>query len=95
MVKEPLCDVPIITHVIQSHVPTAEMASNIGSELKYILPHDSSSSFYALFSELEKRKEDLKISGYGASITTMEEVFIKYVLFCHKKKLSLFLFEII
>lgn len=86
MVKEPLCDVPVITHVIQSHVPTAEMASNIGSELKYILPHDSSSSFYALFSELEKRKENLKISSYGASITTMEEVFIKYVLFLSLKK---------
>ena len=30
-----------------------------------------------MFEELEKRKSDLGIASYGASITTMEEVFMK------------------
>ncbi|XP_035208285.1 ATP-binding cassette sub-family A member 3-like isoform X2 [Stegodyphus dumicola] len=77
MIKEPSCEVSVITDLILSHVPNAEMSSNIGSELKYVLPHESSYLFHGLFSELEKKKEELKISGYGASITTMEEVFIK------------------
>ncbi|GFT89233.1 ATP-binding cassette sub-family A member 3 [Nephila pilipes] len=77
MVKEPSCDVSAVTNLILHYVPTAEMSSNIGTELKYILPHDSSHLFPALFSEIEKRKNELKVSGYGASITTMEEVFIK------------------
>ncbi|XP_055951893.1 phospholipid-transporting ATPase ABCA3-like isoform X2 [Argiope bruennichi] len=77
MVKEPSCDVSAVTNLIQLYVPNAEMLSNIGTELKYLLPHDSSHLFPNLFSEIEKRKNELMISGYGASITTMEEVFIK------------------
>lgn len=77
MVKKHNCDVSAITNLIAQYVPTAEMSSNIGTELKYILPHDSSHLFPALFSEIEERKNELKITSYGASITTMEEVFIK------------------
>ncbi|CAL1288325.1 unnamed protein product [Larinioides sclopetarius] len=77
MVKKPSCDVSAVTSLIQLYVPNAEMLSNIGTELKYLLPHESSHLFPDLFSEVEKRKKELNISGYGASITTMEEVFIK------------------
>ncbi|KAG8175444.1 hypothetical protein JTE90_026867 [Oedothorax gibbosus] len=77
MVKERSCDVSVITRLIKYHVPNAEMSSNIGTELKYVLPHENCKLFHALFSELESRKEELNISSYGASITTMEEVFIK------------------
>ena len=41
-VKEPLCDVPAITHLITQHVPEAKLQSNIGAELTYILPKNSS-----------------------------------------------------
>jgi len=33
-----------------------------------------------MFAEIEKEKESLGILGYGASVTTMEEVFMKLVI---------------
>ena len=49
----------------------------LGAELSYILPRESSRNFSTLFSELETRRKELGIASYGASMTTMEEVFMK------------------
>lgn len=35
--------------------------------------------FELLFAELEMNREELGIASYGASVTTMEEVFLRYV----------------
>ena len=48
--------------------------------MSYILPNDSVSTFPQLFAELEESKDSMGILGFGASVTTMEEVFMKYVL---------------
>ncbi|KAF2983683.1 hypothetical protein EK904_002055 [Melospiza melodia maxima] len=40
-------------------------------------PSPSSGRFEALFTELEQRREELGIASYGASVTTMEEVFLR------------------
>ncbi|CAM1313391.1 ABCA3 (predicted) [Pycnogonum litorale] len=77
LIRSPLCDTEIVSRLITDHVPNAELESNMGAELSYILPHESSEHFQNLFQEIEDRKEELGINGYGASITTMEEVFIK------------------
>ena len=45
--------------------------------MSYILPNEATGKFEELFTELETRKSDLGIAGYGASVTTMEEVFLK------------------
>ena len=45
-VKEPLCDVPAITHLLTQHVPEAKLQSNIGAELTYILPKSRSAVSY-------------------------------------------------
>lgn len=37
-----------------------------------------SSRFELLFAELEMNREELGIASYGASVTTMEEVFLRY-----------------
>lgn len=50
---------------------------NVGAELSYILPDDKVSAFPDLFSQLESKKDELGIAGFGASVTTMEEVFMK------------------
>ena len=42
-----------------------------------MLPNEASSQFEELFTVLDKSREELKVSSYGASITTMEEVFIR------------------
>lgn len=45
--------------------------------MSYSLPDTKSSLFPEMFQELEDRKVELGIASYGASITTMEEVFMK------------------
>ncbi|XP_002739960.1 phospholipid-transporting ATPase ABCA3-like [Saccoglossus kowalevskii] len=77
IVKLPGCDVEQITDIVRHHVPDGQIGSNIGAELSYILPSESSCNFEALFTELEMQKTSLGIGSYGASVTTMEEVFLK------------------
>ena len=42
-----------------------------------MLPNEASAQFEELFTVLDDSREELKVSSYGASITTMEEVFIR------------------
>lgn len=77
IVKKPDCVVQNINTLVTSIIPKAELESNVGAELSFILPHNSSSKFPRLFSQIEERKEQLKIASYGASVTTMEEVFLR------------------
>ncbi|KAG1683898.1 ATP-binding cassette sub-family A member 3 [Nymphon striatum] len=77
LVKDSTCKVETIADLVTEFVPKSEMESNMGAELSFILPHESSPNFQALFQNIEDNKVALGISSYGASITTMEEVFIK------------------
>ena len=49
----------------------------LGLELSYVLPSEQSKNFEALFTDLEENKIEYGISSYGASVTTLEEVFLK------------------
>ncbi|XP_072453663.1 phospholipid-transporting ATPase ABCA3-like isoform X2 [Notamacropus eugenii] len=77
IVKGPACNPEEITCLIFSHVPTATVESNVGAELSFLLPKESAYRFESLFTELEERQTELGIASYGASVTTMEEVFLK------------------
>ncbi|XP_029334989.1 ATP-binding cassette sub-family A member 3-like isoform X1 [Mus caroli] len=77
MEKEQYCDVDNIIAMIQQHVPGAVLENNIENELSFILPKKYVSRFETLFTELEMRQKALGIASFGASITTMEEVFVK------------------
>nr|XP_060642190.1 phospholipid-transporting ATPase ABCA3 isoform X1 [Anolis sagrei ordinatus]XP_060642191.1 phospholipid-transporting ATPase ABCA3 isoform X1 [Anolis sagrei ordinatus] len=77
MVKEPCCNLGEISRLIYHYVPKATLESNAGAELSFILPKESTHRFEALFTELELRREELGIASYGASVTTMEEVFLR------------------
>ncbi|XP_043567483.1 phospholipid-transporting ATPase ABCA3 isoform X1 [Chiloscyllium plagiosum] len=77
IVKQPHCKVANITALVKSLVPNAVLQTNAGAELSYILPSESTDRFEDLFSQLEMKKKKLGIASYGASITTMEEVFLK------------------
>ncbi|XP_071508675.1 phospholipid-transporting ATPase ABCA3-like [Diadema antillarum] len=75
--KSSACDVDAVSQVVKEHVPGAQMENNVGAELSYILPEESVGQFEGLFSQLEEQKGPLGIDSYGASVTTMEEVFLK------------------
>lgn len=77
MVKSENCNVEIVTSVVKQYVGGACLENDVGLELSYILPKEESSQFESLFSHLEKHKQELGIDSYGASVTTLEEVFLK------------------
>ncbi|KAM6957907.1 LOW QUALITY PROTEIN: phospholipid-transporting ATPase ABCA3 [Aplochiton taeniatus] len=77
IVKDALCNVSEITRLVHMYVPNATLESSAGAELSYILPKESTSRFELLFAELEMNREELGIGSYGASVTTMEEVFLR------------------
>nr|XP_054765010.1 phospholipid-transporting ATPase ABCA3-like [Lytechinus pictus] len=66
-----------IQHLIKSKIPNASLESRVGSEIGYILPRESSSTFKDLFTQLEDERGPLGIDSFGVSVTTMEEVFMK------------------
>ena len=76
--KQEGCDVDAITERIHRVIPDARVDQNHGAELSYVLPNENVTKFEALFSDLQQNKELLKISSYGASQTTMDEVFLRY-----------------
>uniref|UniRef100_A0A8C4X0D4 ATP-binding cassette, sub-family A (ABC1), member 3b n=1 Tax=Eptatretus burgeri TaxID=7764 RepID=A0A8C4X0D4_EPTBU len=76
VVKRAEADVAWINKLVQSHIPDAELARNAGAELAFILPTSSTHMFVWLFTELERRREELGITSYGVSVTPMEEVFL-------------------
>ena len=53
--------------------------SAVGSELRFILPRDSKRNFENLFVDLEQNSDKLGVNAFGVSVTTMEEVFMKYL----------------
>ncbi|XP_072454007.1 phospholipid-transporting ATPase ABCA3-like [Notamacropus eugenii] len=75
--KELHCDAQEITQVVLQYIPNATLESEFGAELSFVLPKESTNRFEALFTELENRKKDLGIASFGASVTTMEEVFLR------------------
>ena len=77
IVKESCCDVQRITELIRKSIPEVSVNQNVGAELTYLLPSDKSHLFQQIFEELEQNRRALGISSYGASVTTMEEVFIR------------------
>ncbi|XP_075880377.1 phospholipid-transporting ATPase ABCA3 [Nelusetta ayraudi] len=77
IVKDALCNVSEITRLVHLYVPDATLESSAGAELSFILPKESTSRFELLFAELEMNRDELGIASYGASVTTMEEVFLR------------------
>ncbi|XP_055264789.1 phospholipid-transporting ATPase ABCA3-like [Moschus berezovskii] len=77
MEREPHFDLEKIYAIIQSYIPDAVLESYFGAELSFILPKEHAHRFEALFNDLEMKKEELGIANFGASISTMEEVFLK------------------
>ncbi|XP_012944277.1 ATP-binding cassette sub-family A member 3 [Aplysia californica] len=77
IVKGDGCKVEEITQIVRSIVPGSDYEGEIGSEIRYSLPDDQNALFSTLFTELESRRDELGISGYGNKATTMEEVFLR------------------
>ena len=74
----PVCpaDLTAVGRVVRRHVPEAVFLESIGQEITYILPYSGArdGTFALLFKELDLATEDLGLTSYGISDTTLEEV---------------------
>lgn len=66
-----------MTALLQKYINGLKIESEIGAELTYNLPDEFSMNFEEMLTELDTRSEELALNGYGISITSLEEVFMK------------------
>eukprot|EP00002_Diphylleia_rotans_P011892 TRINITY_DN2339_c0_g1_i1.p1 TRINITY_DN2339_c0_g1~~TRINITY_DN2339_c0_g1_i1.p1 ORF type:complete len:1630 (+),score=380.69 TRINITY_DN2339_c0_g1_i1:63-4952(+) len=77
MVKNVGCQEDVVTNFLKRFNQGIAVMSNVGAELSYVLPQSSVGVFGSLFEGLETHKDQLQIDGYGLSVTTLEEVFLR------------------
>ncbi|XP_069511178.1 ATP-binding cassette sub-family A member 9-like [Ambystoma mexicanum] len=70
------CNAEEITSVVKYHIPSARLSRQHEQEMIYTLPFDNIDSFPELFSDFDTRLGH-KITDYGVSMTTLEDVFLK------------------
>lgn len=79
IVKQSSSELDPILNLVYLLVPNASARNDYGEEIRIFLPFDSINFFAKLFEELEVRSNDLGITSFGVSVTTMEEVFFRLV----------------
>ncbi|GLD97436.1 hypothetical protein PINS_up006120 [Pythium insidiosum] len=72
-----VCNDSDVINFISAYVPNAQVLSNVGSEIAFQLPLESSREFATMFGDLDLNLSSLGLLSYGVSVTTLEEVFIK------------------
>ena len=67
-----------INDLVMSIIPSAKLNSHINLEISFVLPTEESGKFSRLFETLEDKKDELGIVNVGVSVTTIEDVFLRY-----------------
>jgi len=62
--------------LVKKHVPESKVLSDVSAEVALQLPLEAVPKFKDLFIDLDAKLEELKVSTYGVSVTTLEEVFL-------------------
>lgn len=76
-VKDEGCNPNQILNILQKFVPDARLESNAKTESVFVLSEEHLSEFPNMFGKIEELSDSLRISSFGLSLTTLEEVFIK------------------
>ncbi|XP_078284172.1 uncharacterized protein LOC144609539 [Rhinoraja longicauda] len=72
------CDVGLVTSLVKEHIPEAFLKENAFGELTYVIPTAEDKTAYEnLLHALDENMENLHLSSYSISNTTLEEVFMK------------------
>uniref|UniRef100_A0AAQ5XM51 ABC transporter domain-containing protein n=1 Tax=Amphiprion ocellaris TaxID=80972 RepID=A0AAQ5XM51_AMPOC len=68
-----------VGELVRRHVPEAVFLESIGQEITYILPYGGArdGTFAHLFQDLDRAMNNLGLTSYGISDTTLEEIFLK------------------
>nr|XP_042909744.1 ATP-binding cassette sub-family A member 2-like [Parasteatoda tepidariorum] len=73
------CIISQVTRFIHNHVPDAKLVEDVGSEVFYLIPPSAqrSGELQRLFKAMDGNLDELHISSYDISDTSLEEVFLK------------------
>lgn len=74
-----------ITRLVKKLIPDAKLNEDLNSEISFVLPAEHTARFSELFEQLEDNKRELRIDNIGISISTLEDVFLKYTLLSYQK----------
>jgi hypothetical protein len=78
--------------LVKNTISGVKLNENLNSEISFILPVGETSKFSELFNKIDEQKEYLNVKNIGISISTLEDVFLKYDLNtysnCQSKNLS-------
>ena len=66
-----------VLQVLKEFAPDATLESNAQTEAVFIISETHVSRFHEMFKKIEDQSDRLRISSFGCSLTTLEEVFIK------------------
>lgn len=66
-----------VLQIAKKYVKDASKENVHGKQFEIILPKEEQKNFPVLFKHLEKAKDELKISSFGLSLNTLEQVFLK------------------
>ncbi|KAL0278552.1 UNVERIFIED_CONTAM: hypothetical protein PYX00_000345 [Menopon gallinae] len=75
IVKKDNCDVQKVTDLVRKHIPEEIKPEDVGMELSYQLDKKYLNRFEKLFSAIEREKVALKITNFGVTHTSLEDVF--------------------
>lgn len=76
-VKKDGCDPKAILDMLQRYALDAKLIAEGQTEIAFILLEKDVATFENIFKKLEDDSVDLKISSFGLSITTLEDVFLR------------------
>lgn len=76
-VKKPGFRKEDVLSVLREFDPNASIESNDQTEAAFLISEDFLPSFHTMFKRIEDESEILKISSFGCSMTSLEEVFIR------------------
>lgn len=76
-VKTDHCDPQSVTELLSAHIPDIHIETDVGSELTYLLKESYIPMFKELLEDFENNSNELGISSFGVTLTTLEEVFLK------------------
>lgn len=76
-VKQPGCNPELVHETLQSVLEEIHLISNESTEIVFYLPQKALDSFQHVFRKLEDESKLLKISSFGCSFTTLEDVFLR------------------
>ncbi|CAF1280253.1 unnamed protein product [Rotaria sordida] len=77
--KNETCDIQHVTKFFQEHIQTAVLERQSASELVFGIKRGASQRISRLINTLDEQGPNIGIKGYGLSMTTVEEVFLKLV----------------